>query len=808
MINQVTPKIANAADRFTLKPLVRHVSIALALGAMLPSGLVYAETAVITAQADVADTDAAASEAKKDKANKDKAEAQSAANVLPSVTVTAQKREENVQTVSTAITALAGKDLLEQGIGRSASEILNYVPNASAATQQHGRPRWWIRGVGAGQQQFDLSNPVGFYLDEVYISNASATGFPLFDLERVEVLRGPQGTLWGKNTTGGAISVVSKKPSFNDTAKDNYVKVDYGSYNDKVVQGAVGGTIVDERLAGRLSFYQQDQGGQFNNLFTGNKDGSLTDGAVRGQLLAVLTPDLEALVNVHYRKYKTDGAITTTASYLPSGRYISGYSPSNKYRDVSTNAPTSNDSSQNGISLNLKYQLGKLALNSITAYEDFETVSFLDSDYTPLEISRGRTQGKSKQISQELRLTSPREDRWNWLTGVHLFRETVDFAAQNGQLPVGAVAGLAGATQGTGAGAAFNASDLNHKDTSFAIFGSNTYNFTEQLNATLGLRWTRETKSYDLNRVGSTGAGSWSGLGQWWNSYTGATAAPGFGSGTFATSDSKTWNALTYDFTPEYKITPHDRVYFKYSHGVKSGGFNTAAASLLAVNTVRPEQLNATEIGYKSEWLNGRLNFNASAFHYDYKDVQVNVVGAVPGAGVVSYLQNANQATVNGAEFEIEALPIENLHVNASLGLLKSQYDDAVILNNGGNFTGNELVRAPHVNTKIAADYRIPLENGAKLVIGGNANYTSKQYYFVTPQTDARSILNQEGYTLVNARIAYSTAGDKYTLTAYANNLLDKEYNNHALPGTRGATGDAVYRGAPRTIGVSFLTRF
>ncbi len=130
---------------------------------------------------------------------------------------------------------LGGAQLLSNGVGRSASEILNYVPNASAGTQQHSRPRWWIRGVGAGQQQIDFPNPVGFYLDDVYISNSSATGFPLFDLDRVEVLRGPQGTLWGKNTTGGAIDVISRKPT---PYLDGYIKADYGSYNNRLVEGA------------------------------------------------------------------------------------------------------------------------------------------------------------------------------------------------------------------------------------------------------------------------------------------------------------------------------------------------------------------------------------------------------------------------------------------------------------------------------------------------------------------------------------------------------------------------------------------
>jgi len=806
---------AQRAGVFVVRPLVKHVSIALAFGtaALLHSGVTLADEA----------DEAVAAQAATAEANSEATKAAPEGAALPSVTVTAQKREENVQSVATAVSTLGGKELTDNGIGRSASEILNYVPNASAGTQQHSRPRWWIRGVGAGQQQWDLANPVGFYLDDVYISNASATGFPLFDLDHVEVLRGPQGTLWGKNTTGGAIDVLSKKPSFNDSKTDDYLKVDYGSYNDRVVEGAVGGTIIDERLAGRISFHDEDQGGIRRNLFTGNKDGGFNDGAIRGQLLAQLTPDLDALLNVHYRKYKTDGTIVTTASYAANGVLRNGYAPSTGYTDVSANAANHSDTTQDGASLKLNWQLGKLALTSITGYEGFESEALTDGDNTPLEISRGHTYGKSTQWSQELRLASPREDRWNWLSGVHLFREDLDYNAQNAQLPPGSVASLASSPILTTPGAAYNASVLNHKDTSFALFGSTTYNFTDSLDATFGLRWSKEKKEYTLNRVGSPNgtsstAGLWGNLGSWWNNYLGPTQASGtLGSGTFSTANSKTWDAWTYDFTPEYKITAHDRVFFKYAHGVKSGGFNTAATNLAAVNTVAPEKLDSFELGYKSEWLNGRVNFNATAFHYEYKDVQVNVVGTVPLTTTpVSYLQNAAKAHADGAEFELEALPIENLHLNANLGLLHTQYDDAQILNNGGNFSGNQLVRSPHVTALLAADYRIPLANGGKVVVGGDAHYTSKQYYYVTPQTDARYNLNQEAYTIVNARLAYSTVGEKYTWTAYVNNLFDKEYHNHAVPAyqtTNGGTvivvnGDNIYQGAPRTIGLSFITRF
>jgi iron complex outermembrane receptor protein len=480
---------------------------------------------------------------------------------------------------------------------------------------------------------------------------------------------------------------------------------------------------------------------------------------------------------------------------------------------VDSNAEDSSDSSQNGASLNLKWQLGRLALTSITGYEDFDSESLADGDSTPFEISRNHSDGFSRQFSQEFRLASPREDRWNWLTGLHYFKEDLDYESQNAKLPANAVPGLAG---GPG-GATFNATDLKHKASSIALFGSTTYNFTDQFNTTFGLRWTRDKKEYDLGRIGSTGLGTWGNLGQWWDSYTGATQAAGTDtSGTFNISDSKTWNAITYEITPEFKITPTDRVYFKHAHGVKTGGFNTAATNLLGINTVKPEKLDSYELGYKSEWADGRVNFNTSVFYYDYKDIQINGVGFNSNAGTtVSYLQNADEASVKGAEFEIEALLTSRLHVNASLGLLDAEYKKGTILATGEDISGRDLVRSPKVTLQLAADYRIPLDNGGKVIIGGDARYLSHQFYYVTPQgVDAdnvdRKILEQKGYALANARISYSTAREKYTWTAYVNNVFDKEYKNHTLSAFRNgvSNGDYVYWGAPRTAGIAFITRW
>jgi len=788
--------------KYELTPF-RKKTLTIALAGVLASG-------VMIGSAYAADTKEVSNEAKPADDTKAKpAVTATDDNQLGSVVVTANKREETAQKVATAITVLDGKELQDKGIGRSASEVLNYVPNASANTQSNGRPRWWIRGVGAGQQQIDFPSPVGFYLDDVYISNATATGFPIFDLDHVEVLRGPQGTLWGKNTTGGAINIISKKPTFNQG--DNYVKVDAGTYNERIIQGAVGGEIISERVAGRLSFYDQDRDGYFRNQFNGNRDGAIKDSAVRGQLLFQVTPDLEALLNVHYRDYDTDGTISTVTGTGPGGVFRNGYIPSGKRKDVNSNADSSSDSSQTGGALTLKWQLGRYALTSITAYEDWKQKAFTDSDNTPLELSRGYSNADSKQISQEIRLASPREDRWNWLTGLHLFREDIDSYAATARLPNGSVPQLAGST----APNSYGDTDFSHKTTSFAIFGSNTYNFTKEFDATLGARWSTEKKELDITRrnqgAGITAA-NYGSLGSWWNTYNGPFTNSGGVITNFDERQEKRWDAFTYDFTPQWKFNETNRVFFKYAHGIKSGGFNTAATATVALNEVKPETLNSYELGYKSEWLSGRLNFNANLFYYDYKDVQVNVVGTPAGATTtVSYLQNADSAHVKGAEIEVEAVPTNNLRLLANVGLQSSEFEKLQVVNNGPIFDGNDLVRTPNLNTLLSANYRIPLNNGNKVVTSLDWRYTSDQYYFVNAQNAVQNpnykLLGQDGYSLVNARITYSTAGDRIAVTGYVNNLLDKEYIAHALP-AGGATGATTIYGAPRTAGVSLTLRF
>ncbi|HEY0712125.1 MAG TPA: TonB-dependent receptor, partial [Polyangia bacterium] len=565
-------------------------------------------------------------------------------DALRAVVVTAQRREESIQKVPTAISVMDGNNLVDAGIGRSAREVLDYVPNASAGTQLHGRPRWWIRGVGTGQQQLDFSNPVGFYLDDVYISNASATGFPLFDLERVEVLRGPQGTLWGKNTTGGAVSVVSRKPSFEQN--DGYLKLDYGSFNDKLVQGASNGIIWANRLAVRGAFHYESRDGRFRNLNNNQRAGEFQDGAARLQAVARITDELEATTNIHLRKYTTDGAITTTTGTGPGGTYRGDYAPSTDINAVSVNAPDHNDIQQTGALLNLRWQRGGYALTSISGYERYKEEQLSDSDNTPLEISRGWADSKSQQFSQEVRLTSPRDARISGVAGLFYFYESINRKNASGKLPNG------GAPVPGPANYALTVFD--HDTQSLAAFASTTVQIASWFNLTAGLRWTNESRELDIVRWTDAGGATFSNVVNWWD--------PGSVSSPLATvydeTPSKTWNNFTYDVTPTFDVGPDARLYFRFAHGIKSGGFNTAATNRAALNVVEPERLNAYELGAKTSWLSRRLTANLAGFHYDYRDIQINVVGPLPPTNTaVSYLQNVKRGRVNGAELELEALP-------------------------------------------------------------------------------------------------------------------------------------------------------
>ncbi|WP_273820852.1 MULTISPECIES: TonB-dependent receptor [Pseudomonas] len=713
--------------------------------------------------------------------------------VLKAVTVTAQHREETLQEVPVAVSAVQGSNLIADG-ARNLRDITTFIPNVSAKNPDgDARPRWYIRGLGTGDTGAATVFPVGIYADDVYLNAPIAGGGPLFDLERIEVLRGPQGTLYGKNTTAGAVNIISKKPTF-DT--DGFATLGIGSKNDRILTGAIGGALVDDKLAARVSLYSEERDGFQNNRFDDSTYGDVNKKAVRLQFLAKLNPDLDALLKVHSREYKGDGANGT----LPIGRYYNvGYRrPSG--RNVDQNVDDDSRLDHDGTSLTLNWHLGDYTLTSISAYDYIRGRSKSDADYSPYEVNgTSFSDNAYRQYSQEVRLASPQQETLRWLAGAHYFHEDLD---SNGSRIV-----TPGTTpNGTGSnqtGGVTDVRNLNytHKTDSYALFGNLTYDFTDNFSVTGGLRWTQEKKDIDLY------------LSQLTRATANGPLIPLAGSGTNGNrQEDKTWEAWTYDLTPEYRINDNVRVFFRYAHGFRSGGFNTGLSTSLAqLTTVDPEQLDAYELGLKSEWFNHRLTANANIFYYDYSDIQVNLLTVNNGV-LTTALTNGAKGKVKGAELELEGQPTDYLHLRAAVSFLDTEYTDFKNTNPTtgavtGDYSGNSFVRSPRNVVSLGADYTFPLAIGGKLVASGDVSYRDKEYFLADRQSSADKLLSQPHYTLANTRLTWYSPDEKLSVTGFIDNVTDRRYQVHGRP--NGTAGQYVITyGDPRTVGLSVTSRF
>lgn len=723
---------------------------------------------------------------------------------LGSVVVTAQYRAQNIQDVPVAVTAVSGKDLTSKG-QTFIDSLLTFTPNAAAQkTDGDTRPRWYIRGLGTGDTAASTVYPVGIYADGVYLNPPVTGGGDLFDLERIEVLRGPQGTLYGKNTTAGAVNFISRKPEFGET--NGQATIGIGDYNQRLFEGAVGGELTDW-LAARAAFYSEERDGYAKNLTSGDNYEDLNKKSFRIQFLAKLNENWEALWKIHNRHYTAGGSNGS----LAVGSYWGKYTRPDG-RDTQLDLDESVDIEHEGTSLTLNGRYDDYTITSISAYDKTTSQSITDSDYTPYDVARGWSDNAWKQFSQEFRVASDQRQRLRWIAGLHYFNESLDAngvtARPNKTLPNGA------ANQ-SAASPAYRGTFYDQDNQSFAVFGNTTYDLTDQLSITGGLRWTWEEKDLNLNLVQIQTANLTNQT--WWKQdaysdliYTATANSNG------ETQRDKTWKDFTYDLTPEYRINENLKSYFRFARGFKSGGFNTGlSTSLIQLTTVEPEYLNSYEWGLKSDWLDGRLIANGNIFYYDYKDIQVNLLTNVGGAGggVVTALTNGAKAEVKGAELELDALATDNLRLRLAAAYLDSEYKNFVNRNPAtgvvtGDYSGNSLVRSPKTTLGAGAEYTFDLSSGARVVAGADASYRSREYFLADRQNETlEPTLSQGAYTLWNANLSYLSADNKYRVSGYVKNIADKDYQTHGRP--NGPVGQYVKTyGDPRTFGVSLTTRF
>ncbi|MBM7060558.1 TonB-dependent receptor [Pseudomonas sp. UL073] len=731
---------------------------------------------------------------------------------LETVVVTASKRAEKVQDVPIPITAVTGEAVRDKNITTS-SDIERLAPNLSAQSSgntggRSGKPRWFLRGIGTNDPNANQEGPLAIYVDEVVVGLQGDQSFPLFDLDRVEVLRGPQGTLWGKNNTGGAIHFVSRKPTF-DT--NGYTKLGVGDYGSRLTEAAVGGTLVPEKLAGRAAIYYEKGEGWAESVITGTTGPRFEDFNGRFQLLGNLTDNLDALLILNLRKLNTGNtpnyivgatSVNNVTTPNPGGgisqggtTYLPPYGddPDNTSDFFSTLANSSNN--WYGSTLKLNWYLGENTLTSITGLNKGNGDTWLNPQIPPgstLDKTASDGDTSSDQFTQEIRLSSPTDRALSWIAGAYYYDLQADSATDTLRY-------RSGNTQEQ-----FSVASWDQDAKSWALFGNVKYRFTDRAAVTLGLRQTWETKDITETTLTATDTAGNQNI---------VIIGPGGinsvrGSGVVAPQELSTdasWTKTTWDITPEYRFTDDILGYIRIATGFRSGGFNQSIVRGEIIET-DPETLTDYEVGLKTSWLDGRLTANLSAFYYDIKDLQLNIQQQVPGTTITS-TAGSSDGNVKGVELEVQALPLENWRLAASLGLLKSEYTDFVYTVGPTTLdaSGNDFYRTPETSFRLDTDYRIRLGDFGQLLLGTDWSYRSHIYHNATVQDDP--VQETGDYWNGNARISYFTPDNQLQLTGFVKNVTDQ--SNKVLSQIVNQRG--VYPTgyvAPRTYGVQLTYNF
>jgi iron complex outermembrane receptor protein len=708
-----------------------------------------------------------------------------AAKKLASVLVTAQKRAENLQEVPTTITAVSGKDINEKQVVLS-TDVERLAPNLSGqGGGRTGKPRWFLRGIGTNDPNQNQDGPLAIYVDEVVVGLQQLQSFPLYDLERVEVLRGPQGTLWGKNNTGGAIHYITRKASFNN---EGYSKLTYGSYNTRIIESAFGGSIIDETLAGRISVYNESYDGWAKNIVTDDEGPSLKDQNIRLQFLGNFSPTLDAQLILTTREVDAGPApaYVVGATTLP-GTDITQVDPDGAINQGGTsyippygNNPTVysdywagdgyDTKTDNSATLKVNWQLGANTLSSVTGYStrDADALSLVG---VPLDTTLHRTSATvlldSQQVSQEFRLTSPKDQQFSWIVGAYHYHLDAKNDNRTARFAVGTTREQ------------YVETSWNQQAESNALFGNVKYKFSDKSSITVGARYTQEKKDITetaltvtdtatSNRVNFVSENGWYLPG-------GVSILPAFSNLTLISKDN-TWGEFTWDITPEYHFNENVLGYVRVATGFRSGGFNQAITNGDIVET-KPETLTDYEAGIKSAWFDGQLTLNTAVFYYDIKSLQLNIQRAFLNTSTNTYITSAageSDGTVQGVEIEFNALATLNWRVGGSLGYLKSEYTDfSYYIGGGGPFdaSGNQFYRTPEVSLRLDTDYTIPLATG-NIILATDWSYRSRVYHNATVQNDP--LQETPGYWIGNLRASYVTADGNWTFTSFVNNVTDK----------------------------------
>ena len=763
------------------------------------------------------------------------------------IVVTAQKREQKLQDVGIAVSVLSEDDVERFNI-TNATDVVRAIPNLKYNAYGSSQVVFNIRGVSQNDYGDQQEPPVAVYQDDSYASSITTASFPVFDLARVEALRGPQGTLFGRNATGGAVLFVSNQPT--DTL-EGYVSGTFGRFNQTIVEGAVSGPLGDGVVARIAGIYNRDDG-YMKNITPGQKDrGANNHWALRGIIALTPSENFEVKLTVRYAQADKErqAGIYSLAPACPNAQFQGEFLPANQVCDYWNNyfgsslnggvpGSTGNgytnpaitpsqggnpwktagtgaayvDRKIFGATLRMDADLGAVTLTSITDYQSLKKfyieggngVPELPYDLnSPPDFFFGFTTGPCAAPAQAVTC---------YPSGTIFFQDAdvkqysqefrAAYSTDNNYLVIGAYGLVIDGDFEAKYATPFQAYDpavaIRQKTKSFAFFAQNDYEFNDQLKLIAGIRYWNDSKrgTYDASEFHSGFSMHWGPDSITYNDPTGATPLTGVTVTPAAATPS--FDGLTWRLALDYKPSPDTLIYASYNRGSKSGGFTfstgTPFLGQYVIDTINnipynPEKLDSFEVGLKTK-LGPKTTFNLTAFYYDYQDYQAFVQD-----GFSQLIRNLS-ASNKGIEAEFNTRPVAGLNISLNAAFQESKVKD-VLLPDGVTIEDHDLPQAPSFSGSAMVRYEFPLAGGTAS-LQADALYSSSFCFTVL----CAPVEEEGSYHVENLRIGFEPAGGKLSIAVFVNNLFNQKYRVYAFDGSL-FWGDSlgVY-GKPRTWGV------
>ncbi len=723
------------------------------------------------------------------------------------VVVTARRTSERAQDVPIALSVVSGATLEREG-GYTLSDVQFQTPSLTAYNSNPRNSSIGIRGIGVSSASDGLDTSVGVYIDGVYLGRPGMALADLIDIDRVEVLRGPQGTLFGRNNSAGVLNITTRGPEFEFKGT---AEISGGTYNYNQERVSVTGPLIDGLLAFRVTGFNTHRDGVLDNIKTGVAANSVGRSGARVQLLATPASNLTLRLIGDYSIEDDTCCVSATKLVLPAslsattGRTLQtlaalGYVPRPSLDYTQNNSIQNMKTDQKGVSLQADWDLGPVTLTSISAWRYWHFNPLQDSDGTPLDVIQVNVaQTKDDQLSQEIRLAS-RPGRFNWQVGAYLFHQVLrdhfilnqfGYDASNFYTTYARLANPAAAAINIAPGSQY-LDDVRTTVDSVAAFGQANYSITDRLTVTAGIRYTHDKRwgRSDTSLVGTPNL---------------ATSIP------FHYNVSVTGDNVSYLASIAYKVTPDILAYGSYSTGYKGSGLNlNSAVSAGTPLVLAPEKVRNWELGLKSQLFDRRLTLNISAFSTDLSGLQANIV---PTNGNRSYLANVGDVRSRGVEVDASLKLTNNLTIDGNGSYNDAKYKSyanapcPVGVTGVCDLTGKPLFQAPKWVANASIDYHIQLAGGVRPYAIAQYSYRSSTF----GTADAGPYSRIDPYSLVNLRLGASFREGRYDLSAWLNNAFDKKYFQNLSTTAIVGTSPFAYAGqlgTPRTAGATFRVNF